>query len=905
MEQGATPSYIYALSRFAGILHLLVSSVLKRVELLFTFVDTVRGPSRVAIYNAAFEPLVGKAHPALMGRTFEQGFPEIWDNIRPVFSKAEESGLAVEVREIPLIVERNNYVEESYFSGNVNPLRGDSGKIEGFYNAVHEITNQMINDRRIAMMSHMQIPSSLDHGRLAEHVIPSFETNPLDIPVALLYKSDEETVPGSCLLLLRGSVGVPDRHPLATKQVDFNSSKGIAPLLRKARRQIITVPVDDIFNGIQWRGYEEPSKFVSILPILAPERLFGFLVVGANPRRAIDEHHHQFMRDLASKVSSMAAFIISAEENQKRADRIERELAESERQIRYMAQNASVGMQHLSIDGTTIWANECYYNLTGHPRPDKDQYKLSFIDVFLEEDQTKALDAWSSLVEGKPNLSVELRLKRMFTPPSGEPQPACLLALSFPYIETGKVKSIMIFSTDISALKWAESSEARNAQDARDAKRQQEEFIDIVSHEMRNPLSAIFQCADLISSSLDEVRSKGASRDVLLEALESNVKAAKTINTLANHQKRIIDDVLTLSKLEHMMLSISPRPTQLSNLVDLSVQMFQTDLLSHNIEVTVAAEPSLHDNHVDWVLVDPSRVTQIFINLLTNAIKFTRGQPRREIMIQYGAVLSDPRQAFSNDIHWAPTHQIIDDLTLNPEWGTGEDLYLTLAVRDSGVGMSAEEIRKLFSRFEQASAKTTIRYGGSGLGLFISQRLSEKQGGEIGVVSEPGRGSTFAFYVKARRTDSAGEVHETPVQIHHPQRPIRSITSPLDTGISADKNLTKMHVLLVEDNIVNQRVLRQVLEKAGCLVYVANHGVEALQMLKESDVWHEKPKVSKHLDIILMDWEMPVMDGLTCSREIRALEQVSKITRHVEIIAITANAREEQIQSALASGIVS
>jgi CheY-like chemotaxis protein len=95
------------------------------------------------------------------------------------------------------------------------------------------------------------------------------------------------------------------------------------------------------------------------------------------------------------------------------------------------------------------------------------------------------------------------------------------------------------------------------------------------------------------------------------------------------------------------------------------------------------------------------------------------------------------------------------------------------------------------------------------------------------------------------------------------------------------------------------------LAKAGCVVYVANHGVEALDMVRASDIWYEQGQTPKHLDVILMDWEMPIMDGLQASREIRALQKANKITRHIEIIATTANAREEQVETALASGCVS
>lgn len=858
------------------------------------------GPEKTAIYNEHFAIMAGGAHPMLMGATFQQAFPELWGPIQGVFEMAESTGLAANVIEIPLMTERNGYLEETYFTGNFNPIRDIDGSIGGFYNAAHEITKQKISERRTDMLNSMVLPSGLHEGTFASFIMPALESNKMDITMAMLYEADEETSPGTCNFNLRGSIGVPAGHELAVEKADLFSSTGLMPLFLKARSEIITLPVDERFGGIEWRGFDgEPSKNFTILPLSGADRLFGFLVLGVNSRKDIDEEHHQFMRDIASRVSAIAASIVSLEETQRRSARLEKELRESERQIRYMAQNASVGMQHLSVDGNTIWANEKYYNLTGHPRAEAAQYKLSFLDVFHDEDQGKALDAWNRIINGEPNLSVELRLKRLFTPPSGDPEPACLLAISFPYVQDGVMKSIMTCTTDVSQLKWAESIESRKAADAREAKLQQEEFVDIVSHEMRNPLSAIFQCADMIQQSLKDCQVKGQSEEVLLEAIRSNVDAATTILMCANHQKRIVDDVLTLSKLEYMMLSVSPRAVQPVILVERSIAMFEADLLSNKIKVTIVAEPSMEENKVDWILCDPSRVAQIFINLLTNAIKFTRAEPRREITISYGVTTSHPREIFPADMNWAPNHRKFEDLTLSPEWGDGEVLYLSISVTDTGVGMSLEEIKKLFNRFKQTSKKTSIRYGGFGLGLFISQKLTEKQGGEIGVASEAGKGSTFVFYIKARRTEPGNMTVAS--QIDH-SLPIHS-NSMTTSNVLRHVDLDHMHVLLVEDNIVNQQVLSRQLMTAGCTVHIANHGLEALGFIRTSDLWHELQPGSKHLDIILMDWEMPIMDGLTCSRKIRAWQKAGKVVRHIEIMAITANAREEQIRNALESGI--
>lgn len=740
------------------------------------------------------------------------------------------------------------------------------------------------------MLSHLEYTG---FGTLASHIIPHLESNPLDIPMAMLYQVDEQSASGSTVYL-RGQIGFPDNHPLAVEKAELSSYLGLFPYLCKAGNEIFTHPVNEKFAGVDWRGHRdestgipEPSVVFTILPLSIADRIFGYLVLGANTRRPIDKDYNQFMKSIASRVSSIASALASAEETKQRAIRLERELAESERQIRYMAQNAPVGMLQLSMEGHVIWANHMYYQITGHPRPEEPQYNFSYLDVLVDDDRPQALRAWAKLHRGESHIETTLRLKRMFTPPSGESDHACILSLAYPYMVNGEVNSIMTCVTDISELKWAEASEARNAEEARAAKRQQEEFIDIVSHEMRNPLSAIFQCADMISNSYNDLSQIDAT-----EILKSNVEAANTISMCARHQKRIVDDVLTLSKLKYMMLSISPRPARPASLLLQVVKMFESDLMSHKISTKTIVQSSFDANHIDWVIFDSSRVTQILINLLTNAIKFTKEERNRNITVTYGATLVEPERNFDKGFYWAPCYNKVEDLTLNPEWGSGEHVFLTCSVKDTGVGMRAEEIPRLFSRFEQASSKTSIKYGGSGLGLFISQQLAEKQGGRIGLSSNLGQGSTFGFYVKVRRCIE-------------PPQDIRPQLTPLSSGGSAYDSSIPMQVLLVEDNLVNQRILKRQLTRAGCVVYVANHGVEALEILRQCSCWHEPVKDAKSLDIILMDWEMPVMDGLTCSREIRELQQSGKIIRHVEIIAITANARDEQVQLALQNGIVS
>ena len=207
--------------------------------------------------------------------------------------------------------------------------------------------------------------------------------------------------------------------------------------------------------------------------------------------------------------------------------------------------------------------------------------------------------------------------------------------------------------------------------------------------------------------------------------------------------------------------------------------------------------------------------------------------------------------------------------------------------------------------------------GGSGLGLFISRQLTELQGGEIGIGVNTVKGSTFVFFIKGRRArppigSPTPKTVAPPSPAHLPKTsglPAPSFQEiPLPRLVTLEKlplePLTKpLDLLLVEDNVVNQKVLAKQLRKAGYVLTIANHGQEALEAIEKTALWSGNTGVGG-LDVILMDVEMPVMDGLTCTRRIRELQKTGQITKHVPIIAVTANARREQVETSLNAGMV-
>ncbi|ORY01584.1 putative histidine kinase-like protein M3YPp [Clohesyomyces aquaticus] len=831
-------------------------------------------PDLVAIYNGSYRQIAAKTHPRLMGRTFLEGWPELWDGFEPIFEQARQTGLASEFNASRIMTERLGWKEESYFTGNIVPIGGGPcRKPEGFYNSCLEITSQCLAERRTNMLNKMASVSDLAPDGIYTHIMSALETNGYDIPMAMLYEAEQAS--GSTVLHLRGHIGIPNRHELLVDGENITSPNGLIPDCRRSGSSTRMIDLDDRFNQVSWRGFEQPSKKIAIMPIATGSRIFGYLISGTNPCRPLDGVCEQFIQDLGRMASSIMTAAVSRLEAKAQQQQLENDLAFSDMKLRHLIEHASVGMVHVSLAGTMMWANDHYHALTNELTAQHRQSQGSFFDKFLEEDRPKARELWAELAKGRDHVNAELRTNLLWKPPVGDDEPTHLQVLAFSYRENGELKSIMACTTDISRLKWAERFQKQLAIEAREAKKQQEAFIDVVSHEMRNPLSAIVHCAQGITTCLDECRSRLAKiPQPCLDILTENVGAADIIMQCANHQKRIIDDVLTLSRLDSMLLSITPTATKPARLVDNIVRMFDAELKSSNIKCDVQREPSFKTLRVEHLYLDPSRVTQVFINLLTNAIKFVKTVPNPRITIRYGATAADPRSTFVSQMFWAQRGKHEADVTNDPEWGTAETIYLTFLVSDNGIGMDDGEIQKVFDRFKQANPRTHVKYGGSGLGLFISKELTEKQGGEIGVVSAQGHGSTFGFYIKSRRVE-------------------RTPQASKDSGHKENKTPVpqQLRVLNVEDNVINQRVLGKLLKKAGFVVHIANHGLEALNALER-----------EQFDIVLMDSEMPVMDGMSATKEIRRRQREGQLPEPLPIIAVTANTRPEQVNNAIAAG---
>lgn len=920
------------------------------------------GPDYICIYNEAYVELAGKKHPRLMGSKYLESWTEIWDEIEPIFRSAFEGGQAIMKHDNHLFIRRSDFLEETFFSWAIVPLVGLDGEVAGLYNPAFENTLRRVNDRRMLTLREIgeRTAAATSMSGFWPQVQKGLEYNEHDVPFSLIYSVKEEpesdasslhsgSFMHSSQIILEGSPGVPQGHPAAPAQLDLRTSEeGFAPYMRQcmatAGEPVVLSEEDGslpkhLIEGFEWRGFGDPCSTIVVFPVVpttTKEAVTGFIILGINPRRPYDDNYKLFVHLLSRQLATSMASVVLFEEEIRRGQRAARlaaldrqelsmqlvlrtqEANESEFRFTRMAEYAPVGMFIADAQGHIDYCNDMWWQISRHSR--YDETERAWMDSVREEDRSSLEAAWQRLLEKLVTISVEFRFKH--SQRSGDRTiDTWVLMSAFPEkSQDGTLKSIFGCITDISSQKWAEKVQSERREEAVELKRQQENFIDITSHEMRNPLSAILQCADQISNNITEFTAHG-DEDKVKSLLEGCLDAANTINLCASHQKRIVDDILTLSKLDSKLLAVTPVDEQPVKVVQLALKMFESELAAHDIELDFAVDASLERHGVEWARLDPSRLRQILINLMTNAIKFTQGREKRIIKVSMG-IFKDMGEVASTGVTYLDRHDSrrVGGMNIDEdEWGQGDKINIYCSVEDSGPGLGKEELKLLFQRFQQASPRTHVQYGGSGLGLFISRILTEMQGGQIGVTSSRGHGSKFNFYIQSRKSlnPPSGFERIAPLKIGRrvqtpPATGPRLNSTPSTPRAREDAGArgkptgrSPFDVLIVEDNIVNQKVLQRQLRNCGNNTFVANHGQEALDTLQRSRLWAGQESEGVHISVVLMDLEMPVMDGMTCARRIRQLEEEGTIVRHIPIIAVTAYARPEQIENAKAAGIVS
>jgi signal transduction histidine kinase/CheY-like chemotaxis protein len=362
-------------------------------------------------------------------------------------------------------------------------------------------------------------------------------------------------------------------------------------------------------------------------------------------------------------------------------------------------------------------------------------------------------------------------------------------------------------------------------QAAEDANRAKSRFLAQMSHEIRTPMNGVIGIASLLlKTSLDD-------------------KQRKFVHTICRSGESLlslINDILDFSKIEAGKLELEKLHFNLRQLAEETIDLFSNRADEQEVRLSCfvySAVPA-------YVVGDPGRLRQVLMNLLGNALKFTRlGEVSLRVFLESDTV--------DNDVH------------------------LRFEVSDSGIGISQDKQREIFTAFSQADGSTTRRFGGTGLGLAICHQLVQMMGGRIGVESKEGQGSTFWFTALF----PLGSFHE-------------SVAAPDDTQPGRDETFCfNACVLVAEDNVTNQIVAQGMLEQLGCSVDIVDNGKEAVTVV-----------AAKNYDFIFMDCQMPVMDGYEATSRIRQMEKKSGAVR-IPIIALTAHAMKGDREHCLAVGM--
>jgi CheY-like chemotaxis protein len=361
-------------------------------------------------------------------------------------------------------------------------------------------------------------------------------------------------------------------------------------------------------------------------------------------------------------------------------------------------------------------------------------------------------------------------------------------------------------------------------------------FLANMSHEIRTPMNAIVGMTHLALRSTQDAR--------LLDYLQK-------IQQSSRHLLGIIDDILDFSKIEADKLTFEQIDFSIATLLDNFTNLISERAYAKGLQLMQDVAPDVPD----LVVGDPLRVGQVLINYGNNAVKFThQGDIQVSVSVQ----------------HLEPDH-----------------VTLRFAVRDTGIGLTPEQAGELFQSFHQADSSTSRRYGGTGLGLAISRKLAERMGGEVGVSSQLGEGSTFWFTVRLGRTQQPQPALKPVPHTAEGVAP-RAAAAHDARATGAATGTAFGRILAVDDNEVNLQIARELLRNQGFDVDVALDGQQALDLVRV-----------QAYDLVLMDMQMPVMDGLSATRAIRQLPEGLRLP----IVAMTANAMEKDRQDCLEAGM--
>ncbi|MDF2942964.1 MAG: multi-sensor hybrid histidine kinase [Herbinix sp.] len=511
-------------------------------------------------------------------------------------------------------------------------------------------------------------------------------------------------------------------------------------------------------------------------------------------------------------------------------------LRKSEEDMRLLLNSTTEGILGIDLEERFTFCNESCLRLLGYSHRDElmgtvlhhqiHYQKLDGTPIPLEE-----CVFYRALCNGEQASSVDEVLWKA----DGTYIPVEIY--SFPQFRNGELIGAVITFIDITMRKIVQDELISAKEQAEAANVSKSQFLANMSHEIRTPMNGIIGFLQLLEET---------------ELTNDQLDFIQTIKVSSETLMAIINDILDISKIDSGRLELEQIPFDIISTTKSAAFLFQAKALAKGLNLNM----NISSDIPQYVVGDATKIKQIVSNLVSNAIKFT------------------------------DNGSVAIDVSLAEE--TEQSVRLSYTITDSGIGISEEELGRLFKAFSQADSSSTRKYGGTGLGLAISKKLVEMMDGQINVSSEKGKGSVFNFNIVLKKVTEAVNANFVNLTVEALNTPVikPAIKSPKPIAINASKDI---QILLAEDNEVNIKFFIKLLQMKGLHCDLAFNGEDAVKACE-----------STNYDIIFMDCQMPVMDGYEATMKIRLAEGTR---RHTTIVALTASAMESDKNRCLQAGM--
>ena len=672
------------------------------------------GEESYLLYNDACRIVLGDKHPQALGQTGEEVMSASWPTIGPQIAKTLRTKTAHREEDVCVPVVRAGYVEEAYWTYSHSPILLDDGSAVGVFAVISETTKQVFSERRLSVLTALSAqddePATADDaegdcaGDIHRATLALFAADRADLPFAALYKLNEDKTEGVLAgrsPITLSSSAFPARINLQQNDIwSFGSAiqTNSSFLIEDLSAQLSPEAIAALPKGV----FSLPVKQAQVLPIPTSGQASGrrsiaaILVVGLNPAIAFDTAYRKFLKGIAAYLSTTLA--------DNNAQETEAALKISKGRLRSFVEANVIGILFADTEGGISEANDEFLRIVGYTREDLRTGQLRWMDItppeYLPLDEMGIAEAQA--------MGACTPYEKEYIRKDGSRVP---VLLGYNLIGSDRSEAVA-FILDISRRKQIErdrelllASEQAAREEAERASRIKDEFLAVVSHELRSPMNPILGWAQMMKQG----KLTPEKTAVAIEAIERNAKL----------QVQLISDLLDVSRILRGKMSLQEELVNLKTVVIAALETVQLSAESKQIKIALDLSSCV-------VVGDVGRLQQVVWNLLSNAVKFTPKKGRVRINLQ------------------------------------PEEQMALLQVSDTGRGITSEFLPHVFERFRQADYSTTRQLGGLGLGLAIAQQLVELHGGTISATSSGvDRGATFTVLLplatKAIPTEDAAE----------------------------------------------------------------------------------------------------------------------------------------------------